>query len=247
MTPTIEAVWTTTSHHLNCFNQPLLKLLRQQVTTAQWQYQQTEDEPCSLDIAVSLLHKFILTCEHPIHLIGHGTGGLVSLLYARQCPQKVKSLTLLGVGANASWDWIAHFYYYLQFLHSNRHQLLTQLVSNLFGKQNPSINYYLAHLLEMDMGVSPSPHSLFHRHHFQPSGVSVPMLVCGCENDPVVSSQSLKAWESWMKGDDRLWQCQDGHHFFHSFYPKPVANEILDFWEISTHPLSTVSLSTCSV
>lgn len=230
----IDAVWTTTSPYLKRFDQPLLKQLRQHITIAQWQYQQTEDEPSSLEIAVDLLHEFIQQCERPVHLIGHGTGGLVSLLYTRQRPSKVRSLTLLGVGAWASLDWIAHYYFHLQFVPCSRHHVLAQMVPDLFGEQNSTVTCFLAKLLEKELAVSPSPHSLFRHHNLSPGGVSVPLFLCGSKNDPIVDSNALKEWESWIKECDRIWQCHDGHHFFHCFYPQAVAAQILNFWKIQS-------------
>ncbi|WP_299489037.1 alpha/beta hydrolase [Acaryochloris sp. IP29b_bin.137] len=248
MTSSIDAVWATTCSYLKRFDQPLLKQLRQQVTIAQWQYQQTEDEPSSLSIAVDLLHEFMQECDHPVHLIGHGTGGLVSLLYARQYPQKVRSLTLLGVGAWASLDWIAHYYFHLQFVPCSRHHVLTQLVSDLFGEQNATVTCYLSRLLEQEMAVSPSPHNLFQRYNLPPDEVPVPLLLCGSENDLVVDSRALKEWEGWMKDCDRIWLCQDGYHFFHCFYPQSVAAQVLDFWhDGASASFPSISSKSCPV
>ena len=66
-----------------------------------------------------------------MHLIGHSTGGLLGLLYTRQYPEKVKSLTLLGVGVHAAVDWQAHYYIHRQFL--SRQATLNAMVYNLFG------------------------------------------------------------------------------------------------------------------
>ncbi|WP_299407317.1 alpha/beta hydrolase [Acaryochloris sp. IP29b_bin.148] len=248
MTHSIDAVWATTSPYLKRFDQPLLDQLSKHLTIAQWQYQQSEDEPSSLSTAVDLLHDYIQDCDHPIHLVGHGTGGLVSLLYARQCPQNIRSLTLLGVGAVATLDWMAHYYFHLQFVPYNRRQMLTQIVPDLFGDQQPTVTCYLSRLLEKDMMVSPSPHSLFQRCHLPPGGVSAPLLVCGSQNDPVVDSQALNEWQSWMKDCDRIWQCAEGHHFFHCFYPQLVAEQILDFWQVKpAMPLASIDLRPCSV
>ncbi|NJK30095.1 MAG: alpha/beta hydrolase, partial [Acaryochloris sp. SU_5_25] len=230
MTHSISALWVTTSSYLQRFDQPLLQRLRQHTTLAQWQYQQSEDEPCALEVAVDLLHDYVQGCDHPIHLLGHGTGGLVSLLYARQCPQRVRSLTLLGVGAWAMVDWIAHYYFHLQLLPCSRRQVLTQLIPDLFGAQNPTVTCYLTRLLEKDLAVSPSPHSLFQQGNLMPRSVPVPLLVCGSANDPVVDSRALEEWQPWLKGGDRMWQSADGPHFFHCFDPQPVAEQILDFW-----------------
>ncbi|MHC5733019.1 MAG: alpha/beta fold hydrolase, partial [Nostoc sp.] len=69
-----------------------------------------------------------------MHLIGHSTGGLLGLLYTRRYPEKVKSLTLLAVGADAALDWQAHYYTHRPFL--SRQKILTTMVYNLFGYQN---------------------------------------------------------------------------------------------------------------
>lgn len=248
MTHSIDAVWTTTSRYLKRFDQPLLDRLRKHTTIAQWQYQQSADEPSSLSTAVDLLHDYIQNFDHPIHLIGHGTGGLVSLLYARQCPQNVRSLTMLGVGASATLDWMAHYYFHLQFIPSNRRQVLAQLIPDLFGEQNSTVTCYLSRLLEKEMMVSPSPHSLFQRYSLPPSGVSMPLFVCGSKTDPVVDSQALKEWQPWMKGCDRIWQYKSGYHFFHCFHPQPIAEQILDFWKIeSESSIPAKNLDVCSV
>lgn len=232
MTHSIDTLWVTTSPYLKRFHQPLIHALQPHTTIAEWQYQQSEDEPCSLVIAVNLLREYIQTCDRPLHLIGHGTGGLVSLLYAQQYPQQVRSLTLLGVGAWATLDWIAHYYFHLQLVPYQRHLVLTQLIPDLFGEQNPTITCYLAHLLEQELAVSPSPHSLFQRCNLEPRGVSVPLLVCGSQQDLVVDNRALQEWLPWLKMCDRIWQYPHGPHFFHCFHPQPIAEQILDFWHI---------------
>ena len=247
MTHSIDALWVTTSPHLNRFDQPLIQQLCKHTTIAQWQYQQSEDEPCSLDIAVDLLHEYLKTYDYPLHLIGHGTGGLVSLLYARQCPQRVRSLTLLGVGAWAALDWMAHYYFHLQLVPYRRHLVLSQLIPDFFGEQNPTITCYLARLLEKELAVSPSPHSLFQRSNLAPGGVPVPLLVCGSKQDPVVDTQAIREWQPWLKECDRIWQCANGRHFFHCFHPLPVAEQILKFWQIESNPpLVTENFSFCT-
>jgi pimeloyl-ACP methyl ester carboxylesterase len=248
MTHSIGALWVTTSSYLHRFDQPLLQRLRKHTTLAQWQYQQSEDEPCALEVAVDLLHEYVQGCEHPIHLLGHGTGGLVSLLYSQQCPQYVHSLTLLGVGAWLMVDWIAHYYLHLQLLPCSRRQVLAQLIPDLFGMQNPTVTRYLASLLEKELAVSPSPNSLFQQTNLMPRSLSIPLLVCGSTNDPVVDSRALKEWQPWLKVGDRLWQSTEGHHFFHCFYPQPVAEQIVDFWRTQAgSPLPAVQLDPCAV
>jgi pimeloyl-ACP methyl ester carboxylesterase len=100
-----EAVWLSVNPSFSRLEQPLLQHLRGERPIAHWGYVQTPDEPSSLDVAMTLLHDYMKGCDRPLHLMGHSTGGLVGLLYARQYPQRVKSLTLLGVGVNPALDW----------------------------------------------------------------------------------------------------------------------------------------------
>lgn len=149
-----DILWLNTSPSLQCFDRPLLRYLCRQGLVGKWEYRQSQDEPCSLDIALVLLHDYLKSQNQPVHLIGHSTAGLLGLLYARQHPERVRSLTLLAVGANPAVDWQAHYY------------IQRQLVE--------------------------------------------------C---------------------DRLWQCQQGSHFFHLFYPQTVGQVILEFWEAQTAPV----------
>jgi pimeloyl-ACP methyl ester carboxylesterase len=78
-----------------------------------WEYQQTEDEARSLDMAVELLHDFLTWRDRPLHLINHSTSGLVGLMYARRYPHKVSSLGLLAVGWLYAINLQAHYYTHL--------------------------------------------------------------------------------------------------------------------------------------
>jgi pimeloyl-ACP methyl ester carboxylesterase len=226
-----DALWLNTSLSFKRFHQPLLQCLSQRASVAQWDYHQTQDEASSLDVPVQLLQDYLQSRDRPVHLIGHSTGGLVGLLYARQYPERVKSLTLLAVGAQASLDWLAHYYFHLGFLTCGRYHALAQMVPDLFGEQTLTDTRRLVKLLLHDLATSPSPHSLLQTVSLSQAGVSVPLLVCGAEDDVIVDSHELKGWHPWLKQGDRLWQTPQGQHFFHCIHPQAVSEPILDFWQ----------------
>jgi pimeloyl-ACP methyl ester carboxylesterase len=232
-----DALWLNVSPALQRFDRPLLNTLAEQLSIAQWQYYQTVDEPTSLDIALTLLHDYLKTCDRPLHLVGHSTGGLLGLLYARRYPERVRSLTLLSVGVHPAVDWQAHYYVQRQMLLVSREIVLTQTVYNLFGCQCPGMTQKLTQTLKQDLISSLSPHSLYQRVSIPPGGVSVPMLVCGSQNDVAIDSNLLLGWQPWLKPSDRLWQCSNGRYFFHYFYPQQVSEQLVDFWNsLSLHP-----------
>ena len=223
-----DVLWLNTSPSLQCFNQPLLCYLSHQVTIAQWEYCQSQDEASSLDVAVFLLHDYLSSCNRPIHLIGHSTGGLLGLLYARRYPETVKSLTLLAVGADAAVDWQAH--YYAHRCNLSRQATLKAMAYNLFGYHNERTIEALVKLLEQDLDCSLSPHSLFQKLSLPPGGAPVPLMVCGSKEDIVVDPEALRGWEPWLKSGDYLWSYLEGKHFFHFFQPHQVVEKIINFW-----------------
>ena len=111
-----DALWLSVSPSLKRLDQPLLNELSQQVPIAQWEYSQTLDEPCCLATTITLLHDYLEQCDRPIHLLGHSVSGLIGLLYARQYPQRVKSLTLLSVASYPAVNWQVHYYILRQHL-----------------------------------------------------------------------------------------------------------------------------------
>jgi pimeloyl-ACP methyl ester carboxylesterase len=230
-TPKSQALWLNTSPFFQRFEKPLTDYLSKQVSIAKWQYYQTQDEPCSLDVALTLLHDYLKCSSQPIHLIGHSTGGLLGMLYAQKYPERVKSLTVLGVGVNPAVDWQAHYYALREILPCSREMILMQMVHNLFGCQSRERANSLANILEKDLDTSPSPHSLYKRFSTPPSGVSMPLLVCGSQDDVIVDSNSLQGWRKYFKLDDRLLEFTEGRHFFHYFFPERVGDEILAFWQ----------------
>ncbi len=224
-------LWLSTSPSFSRFEQPLIRYLSNQISIAQWEYLQTQDEPASLDAALILLHDCLKSHNRPIHLIGHSTSGLLGLLYTRKYPERVKSLTLLGVGAYPNVDWQAHYYSLLELLNCSRQIVLAQMVYNLFGYQNNNYTKRLIQILEQDLNTSVSPHSLFRRVSSTPGGVQVPLMVCGSKNDVIIDPHALEEWLKWFKEGDVLWECPQGPHFFHYFYPQQVGRKIIKFWQ----------------
>jgi pimeloyl-ACP methyl ester carboxylesterase len=243
LSPCPDALWLTVSPSFERFDQKLLGCLARHGEVAHWAYRQTPDEPSSLDVAVTLLHDYLQGHNRPVHLLGHGTGGLVGLLYARQHPQRVKSLTLLSVGVNPMVDWQAHYYTQLERLPCMRQQVLRQMAHSLFGYQSRPLLAGWVNLLEQDLIQSVSPHSLLKRVSLCPGSVAVPLLVCGGEADAIVDPAQIRGWQSWLKGGDRIALCP-GRHFFHAVHPHQVARQIFSFWgttgdvRVSTQGLS---------
>jgi len=228
-----DVIWLNTSPSLSWLSQPLLNNLSHHITISKWKYTQSPDEASSINVAIEMLDNYLQSNRQSVHLIGHSTGGLLGLLYTHKYPEKVKSLTLLAVGADAALDWQAHYYMYLPFL--NRQKILTTMVYNLFGYQHESTAKSLEKILEQDLDCSLSPHSLFKTANMPISTIPVPLLVCGSTNDIIVESEALQGWEPYLKEGDRLWKCQEGWHFFHFFQPNFVAEQILDFWQSLYH------------
>jgi len=54
-----QALWISVSPTLKRFHRPLQTYLSRQLTIQEWAYQQAEDEPCSLDIPLTLLHDYL--------------------------------------------------------------------------------------------------------------------------------------------------------------------------------------------
>lgn len=236
MSKSPDCLWLNTSPILQCFDLPLLRYLSKQTSIARWEYSQTQDEPSSLDVAAQMLHDYLQSCDRPVHLIGHSTSGLLGLLYARQYPEKVKSLTLLAVGVHPAIDWQTHYYLHRRVL--SRQAILKAMAYNLFGYHNGCTIKSLASILERDLDCSLSPHSLFQPQSFLPGGVSVPLMVCGCLDDIIVEPNAIREWQPWLKQGDRLWLCPQGGHFFHFFSPQEVGKTILRFWQSGCYGVS---------
>ncbi len=241
-----DVLWLSVSPALRQFDRPLLRRLSQSHTVAQWEYFQTLDEPNSFDAALVLLHDYLKHQPHPIHLIGHSTSGLLGLLYARQHPERVKSLTLLSVGVYPAVDWQAHYYAQAQFLSCSRLVLLTQMVYNLLGRQSRAITQAWVRVLDRDLLTSLSPHTLFQRMSIPPGHVPVPLMICGGSDDIIIDPTLFQGWRNWVKEGDRLWLCPGGEYFFHCNQSALTGDQISRFWsslQTPTHPASCTWLS----
>ncbi len=232
MTQLPNALWLNVSPALQGFDRPLLKDLSQYTSIAQWEYAQTPDEPNSLETALVVLHDYLKHRNHPIHLLGHSTGGLLGLLYARQHPERVRSLTLLSVGVNPAVDWQAHYYTQRRLLPCNQHIILRQMVYSLMGCPPKDTAEELIKLLEQDLYQSLSPHSLVRSKSLLPIAVEVPLLVCGSVDDTVIDPHQLRGWQQHLHHPtSRLWVCSGGRYFFHYFYSQQVSDQIVQFWD----------------
>ena len=225
-----DALWVNVSPSLRGFDRPLLQFLCQKFVILEWQYHQTVDEPISIEVAINLLHTYLKGWERPLHLLGHGSGGLLSFLYACRYPEDVQSITLLSVGPNLAIDWQAHYYALLRLLPCSRECLLTQMVNILMGHQCPSVAKQFKRLLDKDLANSLSPHTLYSQTNITPRQVSVPLLLCSGREDVIVNIDWQEGWRPWLKQSDRLWQCPNGRYFFHYFFPELVGDTIMNFW-----------------
>ncbi|MEL6381160.1 MAG: alpha/beta hydrolase [Cyanobacteria bacterium J06626_18] len=228
-----DVLWLTVNPSLQRLDQKLLSVLADNAQVACWTYSQTPDEPCSLEVALTLLHDYVKGLDRPLHLAGHGTGGLLGLLYARRFPHRVRSLTLLAVGVNPAVDWKAHYYTQLELLPCSRTRVLTQMARTLLGRQPTRALKGWVELLEQDLTQSLSLHSLMKRFSIFPSGAPVPVLICGGRDDAIVDPNQIQGWQPWLKPGDRIWVCPNGRHFFHATHPQATAYEMLNFWAMT--------------
>lgn len=113
----------------------------------------------------------------------------------------------------------------------SREQVLTSCVRHLFGEQPHNTSKMLMAVLCRDLEQSPLSHSLFKLIELLQGGVSMPMMVCGSKNDPIVDSTALKGWLKEFKPEDNLWEYPKGYHFFHYFYPQQIGEKMLSFWQ----------------
>ena len=238
MSKPVENVWISANQSFKRFENSLLRHLSYQNSIARWEYAQHQDEPSSLEIALSLLQEYLDSLQQPVNLIGHSTGGLLGLLYTQRYPTKVKSLTLLGVGCNPAVDWQSHYYALRKFLPCSQDIILAQMVQKMFGKQNQYNTKGLSKILQHDLNTSPSPHSLFRQISIPNKTVNAPLMVCGGANDAVCDRNSLAGWQEYLKPEDIIWKCPQGNHFFHYFYPEKVSRQVLKFWQTLTNDCS---------
>jgi predicted alpha/beta hydrolase family esterase len=234
-----QFLWIGTNPSLHCFHGRLQSLLNQEFPLKQWEYSQTPDEPGSLDVALELLHDYVMTSSAPCHLIGHGQGGVLALSYAHRYPERVASVVLLSVAAQPVITWQSYYYEHLAYLNCDRHQVLKIVASRISQIPCPRYICHLADRLDRDLLEAPSSHSLLRHDTPLKQGVlGVPLLVYGASDDPVMAGSIFTDWSHGLKLGDRLHLAPQGGHFFHYQYAESVGQKIGDFWrQLPEYPL----------
>ncbi|WP_448561516.1 alpha/beta fold hydrolase [Trichothermofontia sp.] len=244
-----KVLWLNLSHHLGCLHRPLLRELAYWTPVLRWDYVQTLDESASLEAPLALLHEFLCDQAQPVHLAGHGLSGTLGLLYARQYPERVKSLTLLGVGPQPAHCWQSEYYACRRLLRCDRAFVLSVMVSQLFGEAMRSISRELVGRLQRDLDETPSPHSLLYRGNLAEGEAPVPLLICGSQDDVIVGPDLLDQWQTWLRPDrgDTLWSCSNGRHFFHYYHAKAVSRAMVQWWQQQEAGIAQVQRSATSL
>ena len=224
-------LWVSASPSLKYFHRRLLNNLSKVVELEFWEYYQTLDESSSIEGAVNLLDEHLSKSDRPVHLIGHGIGGVIALCYSRIYPTKVASLTLLSVAVQPGINWHSYYYTQLQSLPFSRDCILKSVASNLFPHTCASHVHGLVDRLERDLIESPSNHSLFRLDILAEGGLEMPVMICGSQDDPVISAPALYGWTSYFKSIDTIWRSSTGGHFFHHFHSELVSYQIQQFWQ----------------
>lgn len=235
-----QVLWLGVNPSLQHFDRRLCRRLSRQVGLQYWCYHQSADEPCSIQAALTLLDDYLQSQSQPVHLIGHGLSGALGLLYTRLYAHRVKSLTLLSVGAHPAVSWHAHYYVLRNRLPCDRSMILMQMANMLFYCQSRAKLVGLAQLLEKVLDSELAPHSLVEHQPFSPGGVEVPLLVCRGAHDVIVDPHAHAQWQSFLKPGDRLWTCPEGRHFFHHTHGSQTSDVIFNFWhQMSSRPAQT--------
>lgn len=226
-------LWVSASPSLKQFHRRLLNVLSATVEIEFWEYFQTLDEGSSIDKAIELLHKYLVSTSDRVNLIGHGIGGVIALEYARQYPDRVTSLTLLSVAVQPAITWHSFYYSQLRTASTDRYCVLRSIAISLFPYNCLSYINSLVERLERDLVEAPSNHSLFHLDILAEGGVKMPLMICGSQTDPVVTESALSGWNGYLKPIDIIQSYPTGGHFFHHFHPELVGHHIQCFWQQS--------------
>ncbi|MEM7062673.1 MAG: alpha/beta hydrolase [Cyanobacteria bacterium P01_B01_bin.77] len=235
-----SVLWLTVSPYLKRFDQRLLCDLSKRLSVSRWEYLQTVDEPCCLEVAIGLLHDYLSSGHPPVHLVGHGLSGIVGWLYTQRYPEHVKSLTLLSVGVNPAVNWHAHYYALRQLLPCSREIVLAQMVRMLFGPRSCEITRALTQVLAQDLDSGLALHSLVDCQQIKSKPIQPPLLVCRGAYDAVVDA--AERWTSLLKPSDRVWTCPESHHFFHFDHPRLVEATLLSHWNQVDQPDETAGI-----
>lgn len=226
-----EVLWLSTNPYLMRFNLPITKYLSQYVSIGLWEYQLTEDESTSLEGAIASLDDYLQMVKKPVHIVGHSTCGLLGLQYANKYPEKVKSLTILGVGINPALDWVSYYYLLRNNYNCSQDGVLAHVAKHLFGYRNFYYQKSLVKILKKALIYSLSPHSLYQKCSYLPvKKNSYPLMVSGSNDDKIVFWTEIEKWKTYLKPEDKIFQCPNGEHFFHYFQPQLLGEEMLDFW-----------------
>lgn len=224
-------LWISASPSLRQLHRRLLNNLAKIAEIELWEYYQTLDEGSSIDEAVKLLREYLVHSDQLIHLVGHGIGGEIALGYARLYPANIASLTLLSVAVQPAINWHSYYYARLRSSPFSRESALRSIAVNLFPDGCASHIHGLVEKLNLDLVEAPSNHSLFQLNIASESGVEMPLLICGSQNDPVITDSSLYGWRRYLKPSDSIWHSPEGGHFFHHFRPELVSHQIQSFWQ----------------
>jgi pimeloyl-ACP methyl ester carboxylesterase len=226
-----QFLWIGTNPSLQCFHRRILGVLDQEFPLKYWAYSQTPDEPGSLEVALGLLHDFIKTSDHPMHLIGHGLGGVLALSYARRYPGRVASVVLISVAAQPIITWQTYYYQQLVMSHCRRSTVLQLVASQISRIFCPRYVRHLADRLDRDLLEAPSSTSLLEQDvPLSQGSIPQPLLVCGAVDDPVLIGSTFSDWSHYLKPGDRIWHQPEGGHFFHHQYADQVGMKVRDFW-----------------
>ena len=224
-------IWISASPSLKYFHRRLLNSLSKVVEIELWEYYQTLDEGSSIDSGIKLLHEYLAKASCPVHLIGHGIGGIIALGYARKYSAQVASLTLLSVAVQPAIDWHSYYYTQLRSLPSSRECILRSIAANLLPHTCASHIHGLVERLNRDLVEAPSNHSLFRLEILAEGSVEMPLMICGSQDDPVISLPALSGWNSYLKPADIIWCSTTGGYFFHHFHSELVSCQIQQFWQ----------------
>ncbi|NJK34510.1 MAG: alpha/beta hydrolase [Oscillatoriales cyanobacterium SM2_2_1] len=226
-----NAVFLTAHPSGDRLDLPLIRYLCRDYGISQWSYfHASEDSECSIDEAMTYLSEYLETLAKPVHLIGHGTGGMLAAVYAQQRPDRVRSLTLLSVATNMAHSWIGLYYQHFWRRPCCRAAAMMQIAEALCDSGDREGTRRFAALLHRDLRLGFSVHSPMGLASYPAAQVTVPLLVCGSADDVVVPPHALRQWERLFKKGDRLHLVSRGRHFFHFQSPTEVGEVIQDFW-----------------
>jgi pimeloyl-ACP methyl ester carboxylesterase len=226
----IKVLWVSASPSLKYFHRRLLNSLAKVAEIELWEYFQTLDEGSSIDSGINLLREHLSESSQPVHLIGHGIGGTIALGYARMYPAQVASLTLLSVAVQPAIDWHSYYYAQLHLMPSSRDCVLRSIASNLFPHTSASHIRDLVDRLNRDLVEAPSNHSLFRLDTLAIGSVTMPLMVCASQDDPVITASALYGWNNYLKSSDTIWRSSTGGHFFHHYHAELTSYQIQQFW-----------------